>query len=138
MNIKSAVVFTFSFERPDDVDIFLNQCQRLAMQGYKPLFPPSVFNDTVIQQWGMEEDHQKINSLDFRLFMQRAMLDFSEKWDNRRWCVEYEKFDEWLKDSNPAWGRDKSAHALYRGFAIDCHSNADLLKDGYCIKSRFK
>ena len=138
MKAKAVVVYTFSFERPDDVDIFLNQCHRLALRGYKPLFPPSVFHDTVIQQWGIEEPDNRINSLDFRLFLQRAMLDFNKKWDNRRWCKEYERFDKWLMGVNSTWSRDKSDNALYRRFALKTYVNADLLKDGYCIKGRFK
>ena len=55
MNIKAAVVYTFSFERPGDVEIFINQCQRLAADGYRPLFPYALFDDTIIQQFGKEE-----------------------------------------------------------------------------------
>ena len=51
MKHKTLVIYNFSFGNPDDVDIFNNQAHRLSIQGYKPLFQPSLFNDTVIQQW---------------------------------------------------------------------------------------
>ena len=138
MKIKTAIVYTFSFNNPDDVEIFLSQCQRLAIQGYKPLFPPTVFNDTVVQQWGLDEVNNKINSQGFRLFLKRGMMRFDKKWDNRQWMKAYEDFDEWLKGSNSVWSSNKSANALYRSFAIERYANADILTDGYCIKGMFK
>ncbi len=138
MDIKTLVVYTFSFSNPDDVDIFTNQAHRLALQGYKPLLPPSVFNDTVIQQWGRDEDTKRINSLDFKLFLQRQMLDFSKKWDRRQWAVAYEDFSEWLMGVNSTWSANKSSMALYRKYAIEHYTEADILKDGFCLKGRYK
>lgn len=138
MKIKTLTVYTFSFSNPDDVDILTNQANRLASQGYNPLFPPTLFNDTVIQQWGMEEDNERINSHGFRLSLTRAVLNFSKKWDSRKWAEEYEKFDEWLKNANSTWCSNKSANTLYRKFAIEQYIDSDMLKDGYCIKGRYK
>ena len=137
MRIKTLTIYTFSFSNPNDVEILANKSHQYAMQGYMPLFPPSLFSDTVIQQW-YKEDETRINSLDFRLFMNRAMLEFKEKWDNRRWAVEYERFDEWLQNANSVWCANKSAMTLYRKFAIEAYSNTDLLKDDYCLKHKFK
>ena len=138
MKIETLVVYDFLVSSPDDVEIFANKCHRYAMRGYKPLFTPSLFDSTIIQQWGIEEDNNKINSLDFRLFINRVILVFDKKWDNKRWAQEYEKFDEWLYKSNSSWCSGKSATKLYRRFAIESYAGKDIIKDGYSLKSGLK
>ena len=60
MEIKTLVIYTFSFSNPDDVEILMNKSHQYALKGYEPLFPPSLFNDTVVQQWRKIVNNEKI------------------------------------------------------------------------------